>query len=188
MDPVSITVSVVALLELTKKVANYAKQVKDASADRDRVFKEASSLTGLLILLKDDVEDRDGDAQDPWLQATSRLTTADGPLHQYKLALEMVVAKVMPSHGHHRFKQAVTWRFSKEEVTSLLLQMERVKSLIHIALEIDHTFVLLLVTWSRYVLTGTGNSRVRSVLIYKRSVMISSTSKYLPVSPWTTLP
>jgi hypothetical protein len=97
-------------------------------------------------LLKDDVEDWNGDAQDQWLQATSHLTKADGPLHQYKLALEMVVAKVTLSHGLHKVKQAITWKFSKEEVTSLFSQMERMKSFIHIALEIDHTFVMLLVT------------------------------------------
>lgn len=140
MDPLSIAFGVITLLELTKKVIIYARQTKDAPTDRTRVLQEASSLTGLLSTLKDFIEDCD--SEDPWLQATSYLTAPDGPLHQYRLTLETVVAKITPDRGHHRFGQALAWMFSKEEVTRLLSQIERVKSFIQIALEIDHMSVL----------------------------------------------
>jgi hypothetical protein len=35
----------------------------------------------------------------------------------------------------------LAWKFSKEEVNGLLSQIERVKSLVLIALEMDHRFV-----------------------------------------------
>jgi len=139
MDPLSITVSVVALLELTRKVITYVKQTKDAPTDRTRVLQEASSLTGLLSTLKDFVEDCD--SQDPWLRATSSLTAPDGPFQQYKLLLETVVARVVPSHGSRRLGQVLSWMLNKEEVAHLLSQIGRVKSLIHIALQIDDMFV-----------------------------------------------
>jgi hypothetical protein len=143
MDPLSIALGVIALLELTKKVIVYAKQTKDAPTDRTKILQEASSLMGLLIMLKEFIEDCD-DSEDSWLQATSSLTAPDGPLQQYKLLLETVVAKITPSRGQHKFGQALAWMFSKEEVTRLLSQIERVKSFVQIALEIDHTFVFLL--------------------------------------------
>jgi hypothetical protein len=143
MDPLSITLSVVSLLELTRKVANYAKETKDAPKDRTRIIHEAFSLMGLLNMLKEHVDDRKRDPRDPWLQATCALAAPDGPLHQYQLALEMLVAKVIPGHGHRKVTQALTWKFTKEDVTALLSQIERVTSFIHIALEIDHTCVLM---------------------------------------------
>ena len=162
MDPLSITVSVVALLQLTTKVISYVKEAKDGPKDRTRILHEAFSLMGLLNMLKDLVDDRTNpcggtvltprpnspistpprenkiqkrDPQDPWLQATSALTAPNGPLHQYKLALEGLVDKVMPSgHGHSKVIQALTWKFSKEDIINLLSQIERVKSFILIAL------------------------------------------------------
>jgi len=141
MDPLSIAFGVIALLELTKKVIVYAKQTEDAPTDRTRVLQEASSLTGLLITLKDLIEDCD--SEDPWLHATSDLTGTDGPLHQYRLTLETIVAKITPNRGRHKIGQALAWMFSKEDVARLLSQIERVKSFIQIALQIDHTSVLL---------------------------------------------
>ena len=143
MDPLSIALGVIALLELTKKVIVYAKQTKDAPTDRTKILQEAASLMGLLIMLKEFIEDCDG-SEDSWLQATSSLTAPDGPLQQYKLLLETVVAKITPGRGQRKFGQALAWIFSKEEVTRLLSQIERVKSFVQIALEIDHTFVSLL--------------------------------------------
>jgi hypothetical protein len=163
MDPLSITLSVIALVELTRKITNYVKETKDGPKDRTRILHEAFGLMGLLHMLKDLVDDRTSSCdstalvpapnsptptpsrdQDSWLQAISALSVPDGPLHQYKLALEGLVDKVMPSgHGHRKVMQALTWKFSKEEITELFSQIERVKSFILIALEMDHTCVLL---------------------------------------------
>jgi hypothetical protein len=147
MDPLSITLGVVSLVELTYKVINYARDTKDGDKDRTRILHEALSLMGLLNMLKDLVDDPKRDPQDRWLQATSGLAARDGPFQQYKLALEILVEKVMPRHGFRKFTHALTWSFSKEEVAVLLTQIARVTSFIHIVLEIDHMFVSLLLTW-----------------------------------------
>jgi hypothetical protein len=139
MDPLSITVSVLALLQLTEKVINYARQTKDAPKERTRVLQEASGLVGLLITLKSLVADCD--PQDPWLRATSRLATSNGPLEQYRSALEKLVGKIMPGDGLRKIGQALVWKFTKEDISGLLSQMERVKSLIDIALSMDGMLV-----------------------------------------------
>lgn len=95
---------------------------------------------GLLSTLKDLIDDCD--PKDPWLRATCGLAAQDGPLNQYKIALEILVAKIIPCHGLRKAGQVLTWKFSKEEVVDLLSQIERVKTLVGIALEIDHVFVL----------------------------------------------
>jgi hypothetical protein len=139
MDPLSITVSVLALIQLTEKVIGYVKQTKDAPKERTRVLREASGLMGLLSTLKDLIDDCH--PSDPWLRATSGLATPDGPLDQYKLVLETLVPKVIPFQGFRKAGQVLAWKFSKEEILSLLSQIERLKSLINIALEMDHMFV-----------------------------------------------
>ena len=139
MDPLSITVSVLTLLQLTEKVIKYARQTKDAPRERTRVLQEASGPAGLLITLKSLVDDCD--PQDPWLRATSRLATSNGPLEQYRYALEKLVGKIMLGDGFRKIGQALSWKFTKEDISDLLLQIERVKSLIDIALGMDEMSV-----------------------------------------------
>jgi hypothetical protein len=140
MDPLSITVSVLTLLQLTEKFISYIKQTKDARKEQARVLGEASSLVWLLRELQECIDEHS--SQDPWLQATSRLTTPGGPLDQYKHTLEVLASKIIPGHGLRKVGQVLAWKFSKEEVNGLLSQIERVKSLVLIALEMDQRFVV----------------------------------------------
>ncbi|KAH8708531.1 hypothetical protein GQ44DRAFT_815540 [Phaeosphaeriaceae sp. PMI808] len=52
-----------------------------------------------------------------------------------KQALETLQAKITDGG---RLKKALTWKFKKEEVYAILARMERIKSLIEIALQMDH--------------------------------------------------
>jgi hypothetical protein len=171
MDPLSITFSVLTLLQLTEKVISYAKQIKDAPKERTRVLREASSLMGLLSTLKDLIDDCD--PADPWLRVMSRLATPDGALDQYKLVLEALVSKVVPSHGLRHAGQMLAWKFSKEEVLALLSQIERVKSLMNIALELDHMLVSEIHHRFCCVLTGTVRCRVQSRPICRKFRWVS---------------
>jgi hypothetical protein len=141
MDPLSITLSIVALLKLTEQIISYAKLTKDAPKERARILREAISLEGLLVTLKDMIDEAKRDPQNQWLRAAADLATPGGPLSQCELALQALL-KLTPSHGIRKAVQRITWKFSKEEVDELLSQMERVKTLVGIALEMDHMFVL----------------------------------------------
>ena len=60
MDPLSVTASVIAVLQLSAKVLVYLNDVKDASKDRKQCVDETLNLRGLLFNLKDQVEWGDG--------------------------------------------------------------------------------------------------------------------------------
>jgi hypothetical protein len=135
-----ISAKIFALLRLTTGIVSYAKQTKDAPRERAMVLREASSLMGLLSTLKDLIDECD--SQDPWLRATSGLATPDGTLEHCKLALEQLAPKIVPSHGLRKVGQVLPWMLSKEEADRLLSQIERVKTLVSIALEVDHMSVL----------------------------------------------
>jgi hypothetical protein len=138
MDPLSITASIIAVLQVTKGVISCLTETKDAPKDLVKACEEAKKLVILLYELKDLVTGQD--SHDPWLRATSGLAVRDGPLDRYKKALETLVPKIT-GRGLRKVGQMLAWKFSKEEVVALLSQIERIKSLVQIALEMDHIFV-----------------------------------------------
>jgi hypothetical protein len=138
MDPLSITASIIAVLQATKEVISFLKETKDAAKDLVKAYDEAKSLVILLYELKDLVAGQD--SHDQWLRTTSGLAVRGGPLDQYKKALEILLPKIT-GHGLRKVGQVLAWKFSKEEVVALLSQIERIKSLVQIALEMDHMFV-----------------------------------------------
>lgn len=136
MDPVSLTASIIAILQLTSTVVGYLNEVKDAPKDRARCATEASNLFNLLNNLRYRLEE--ADTNQAWYTAIRALAVRDGPLDQYKLALEQLQPKVSSSSGIAKVGNVLLWKFSKQEVNLILSRMERLKTLIQIALEMDH--------------------------------------------------
>ena len=136
MDPLSVTASIIAILQLTSKVIEYLNDVKDASVDRARCALEASNLYNLLVTLRFRLEE--GRSNEPWYAAVQALSVENGPLDQYKHALEQLQTKITSRSGINKMGNPLLWKFIREEVTSILLRMERLKTLVQIALEMDH--------------------------------------------------
>jgi hypothetical protein len=135
MDPLSVTASIIAVLQLSGKVLGYLNDVKDASKDRAKCAVEASNVHSLLLNLRFRLEEGNADA--PWYTAVRALGVENGPLDQFKQALEALQAK-MTDGG--RLK-VLAWKFKKEEVASILGRIERLKTLVEIALQMDHLYV-----------------------------------------------
>lgn len=136
MDPLSITAGIFAVLQLTSIVIEYLDNIKDASTDRARFALEASNLYNLLVTLRFRLEE--GSSNEPWYAAVRALGVENGPLDQYKHALEQLRTKITSGSGIRKMGNALLWKFIKEEVTNILSRMERLKTLVQIALEMDH--------------------------------------------------
>jgi hypothetical protein len=136
MDGLSVGASIVAILQLTTEVVKYLKDVKDAPKDCRQCMDEASNLYSLLVSLL--YHCNQGKAGDDWYTAVRALDTENGPIDQYKQALTQLLSKVEKIDGLHMVKRRLLWKFSKAEVTSILARMERLKSLVDIALQMDH--------------------------------------------------
>jgi hypothetical protein len=137
MDPLSVTASIIAILQLSSKVIGYLNDVKEASKDRARCAIEATNLHSLLTNLRFRLEE--GDVSTPWFTAIRGLNTENGPLDQFKEALQLLQDRMIERKS--RFGQAVnvlTWKFRKEEIDPILQTMERLKTLVGIALQMDH--------------------------------------------------
>ncbi|KAF1807997.1 hypothetical protein P152DRAFT_259009 [Eremomyces bilateralis CBS 781.70] len=130
MEPLSVTTSVTAILQLTCKFIQYLSDVKDAPKECQQCMLEASNLLNLLINLHCRLEY--GQAGDPWFTAVLALNVAGGPCDQFKQALEQLQSKIEIQNGTQMSKKRLLWKFSKAEVASTLARMERLKSLLTI--------------------------------------------------------
>lgn len=141
MDPLSVTAGIIAILQLSVKVLGYLNDVKDASSDRARCAIEAASLNSLLTTLRFRLED--GDSGVPWHASVQTLGAKDGPLDQFKQALEQLQAKMTGGGKMKKVGEALVWKFKKEEIASILGRMERLKTLVQVALQMDHVSVTI---------------------------------------------
>jgi hypothetical protein len=135
MDPLSITAGIIAALQLTNAVVWCLVDAKNASTDCARCALEASNLYSLLVTLRFRLEGR---SNEPWYTAVRNLGVENGPLDQYKHALEQLQTKVTSGSGIKKMGHTLSWSLSKKEATSILSRMERLKTLVQIALEMDH--------------------------------------------------
>ncbi len=135
MDPLSVTASIIAVLQLSASVLGYLNDVKDAPKDRERCAVYLSSLYGLLVSLRCRLEE--SSANTPWHTAIRALGVENGPLDQFKQALELLRARLAPKAGLSKVGEALVWKFKKEEIAKILDTMERLKTLIDMALQMD---------------------------------------------------
>jgi hypothetical protein len=136
MDPLSATASIIAILQLSFKVSGYLNDVKDASTDRRKCAMEAANLNSLLTSLRCRLEE--GCSHASWYTAVRALSVDGGPLDQFKQALEMVQDRLTESGRLKKASEALVWKFKKQEVADILGRMERLKTLVEIALQMDH--------------------------------------------------
>ena len=135
MDPLSVTASIVALLQLTAVLTNFINDVRHATSDQKKVALEASNLHSLLLQLRFRVDEAQSD--DAWFDQVRLLGRDNGPLEQFKHILEKMVEQTTMTGKRDRVKSALTWKWTKSEIAEALTQMERLKTLITIALTND---------------------------------------------------
>jgi len=74
----------------------------------------------------------------PWYTAVRALAFENGPLDQFRQMLEQLQSKITGVGKTGKAGDALTWKFKKEEITSILGRMERLKTLVQAALQMDH--------------------------------------------------
>ena len=137
MDPLSITASITALLQLTSTVIQYVNGVRGAAEDRGRILSELAGVNSILLILQDEADRAEQD--DQWSSTFESLNRPGGPLEQFRMALERLSSKLAPSAtGLKKMGKAISWPFQKEEVKEILSSVERQKALLNLARQNDH--------------------------------------------------
>jgi hypothetical protein len=138
MDPLSITASIIAILQLTVKVGERLRDAKDASTERNQFTTEISNLSNLLVTLLSHFNES---SNEPWHTKVRELGGKDGLVYQYRVALEQLQDKMSVEHRLKKMAKALQWKYIKEDAEAILVRIERLKSLVQIALHLDHLFV-----------------------------------------------
>jgi hypothetical protein len=131
-DPLSISASIIAVLQLTGTVISYLKDVHDAPQDRIEFLIEVSGLDGLLDALQKRVQE--AKFGDPWLTELQALGVENGPLDQFNSDLRRLASKLEPLNGLRQIRRRLTWIFNKTEINDILSKIERMKTLVTFAL------------------------------------------------------
>lgn len=86
MDALSVTASIIAVLQLTGDVITYLSDVKDAPKECRKCMVEVSNSNTLLLKLN--LRLSESSSEEPWYNEVQVLAVKDGPLDQYKLSLQ----------------------------------------------------------------------------------------------------
>ena len=135
MDPLSLSAGIIAVLQLTGTLLSHLNDMRNMTKDQNQLAVEASNIYSLLVSLRFRVEQ--SNAHDPWFTAIRNLGMKNGPLDQVRGALAQMVAKIEPSNGAKKLGKQLMWRFEKSEVRDILDKIERIKTLVGIALTDD---------------------------------------------------
>ena len=122
MDPLSMTASISAIMQLAQRVANYLNDMKDASKEQVRIATEISSINALLTPLKYRITD--AQPGDPWFTEVQRLGDKGGPLDQFESMLKQLKSKVEQADGYMKAVRSLTWTFNKTDISAMLSRIE----------------------------------------------------------------
>lgn len=135
MDPLSLSTSIIAVLQLTGKFLSYLNDVQHATRDQTQLAVEASNIYSLLVSLRFRVEQSNG--HEAWFTAVRSLGSENGPLDQLKAALDLLASRAESSHGIKKLGKQLLWKFEKSEMGDTLDRIERIKTLVSLALSDD---------------------------------------------------
>lgn len=131
--------SILTVLKLTAAIIQYLNDVKGANKEREELLAEVSSASGVLLILKD-LAERSG-WNETWSTTLESVSQPNGPIDQYKIALERLTSKILPVEGWRKAGRALAWPFQREEIRDILATIERQKSLFNLAIQNDHLWV-----------------------------------------------
>ena len=109
MDPLSISASIVGLLQLSSTVIGYLSDIKGGPKELHRIRLETCSVLPILSTLQDEVEQaKNGDL---WSSTLLSLDMPSGPIQQFRAALEQLELNLAPVGGWRKVGKTFTWPF-----------------------------------------------------------------------------
>ena len=142
MDPLSITASIIAVIQLTGSVVsavyNYRKDVKSAPEDAAIIVQDLIGFSQILEKLLHIIEQEKSTKQTR-LASLKDLVQPGGPLESCQKTLEHLNAKLQPENGWRAIKQSLIWPLKKDYIKKTLDEIATAKATIGVALAIDQT-------------------------------------------------
>ncbi|KAL9133097.1 MAG: hypothetical protein Q9175_005728 [Cornicularia normoerica] len=136
MDPLSISAGIIALLQLSSTVIGYLSDVKGGPKELQKIRLELCSVLPMLSILQ--VQAEQAKAGGLWSSTLLSLDEQNGPIQQFREALERLKLTLAPVEGWKKVGKTFTWPFEKDEIQKILNTIERQKLLFTFARQNDH--------------------------------------------------
>lgn len=133
-DPLSISASIVAVIQASVVVVRYLRDVKDTRQDVGRLRMEIDSLQSVLVPALQRLKR----SEDGSLAPGRLVEVQNGPLQELLSMLEDLEKRLAPTAGLRKARKAVTWPFRKSEISDIVNTIERQKSLFILTLQLDY--------------------------------------------------
>ena len=140
MDGLSGAVSIIAVVDMSAKVASlcfqYSVAVKDAKRDIERLQKKVTDIKNVLEEIR-----RLLDKQDKLQLSTTRKLLDS--LEECHLQLQGLKTQLEPSRGRKAMQRvgfrALKWPFTSKQVENMVVSLEQYKHTFGLALQVDQT-------------------------------------------------
>ncbi len=143
MDPLSLTASIIAVLQLSATVVQYLNTAADAGSQKSRLHNEITSCEALLKEIRKNTSGPKAPVDGPDAIREQEATTIreqeikNGPLEELKNALTLLKAKLEPRKGLRNALDVLKWPLEEKGVEKILSSIERQKSLLQLAVAVD---------------------------------------------------
>ncbi|XHF98005.1 hypothetical protein AWENTII_001577 [Aspergillus wentii] len=148
-DPLSTTITVIALIKLSSEVIGFIKSLAGAKKDRTRLREEIRSCEFILQQIIDEIDDAERGTA--WIAKKKALESPGGPLDQLWKILSIVGTRLTPQKGAKTAPMSRKWPFTAKEVERFINEIQRGKTLLNVALTSDQ----------RKLVQDIGNSRLQ---------------------------
>jgi len=136
-DPLSISASIIATIQLTGTVIAYFEDTKNAAADQKKLLDETKAIQKVLRI-KTKIEHLLANYDKEWTESMAEL---EDPLERLRKSVERLASKLKPASGINKLWKTVSWHARKEGIQEVILSIERYKSLFILAAQNTHMHV-----------------------------------------------
>ena len=146
MDPLSITASIIAVIQLTGSIVSavysYRRGIKNAPEGAVKIIQDLTGLSQVLEELLQLIE-RERSNKTSRLTSLEGLVGPDGPLESCQKTLQTLNRLLQPENGWRAVKQSMVWPLKKDYITNALDEIATAKVTIGLALTVDQTSLAL---------------------------------------------
>ncbi|KAG4437222.1 hypothetical protein IFR05_007311 [Cadophora sp. M221] len=147
MDPLSVTGTLIAVLQVTAKVISicydYRQGVSSASREVLQISSSLNSLKDVLESLLSLIENSKSDTSTSKLATVELLAKEGGTLESCQEELLRLKRKLEPETGWRKIRKSLVWPLKETEVRKALDELERSKSMMLLALSADQASLSL---------------------------------------------
>lgn len=127
------TASLIAIVDLSLKIMEYLKEVRDGGKERSDLHKEALNVYDIFCSLKFDFDSHNINEDTPWSRAIKPLFKVGGPISQLQTVLGEITAKIIFPQNNAVIKK-LKWPFQRAEAQILVGRLQSFKQTISVAL------------------------------------------------------